>query len=151
MKKLNINYDKILEEVKKIIKEGDEFSGEDFNGPDPLEKTSGELSLANAVTEYCNQTGKQIHAEDLEKIILGIVRDFDTTEKIEQLSRFVDTILNAKQHVREPEDVEDLEVPEDSMPDDEFGEEDEFGEDELETNEEDLEAVEDVNEEKEEL
>jgi hypothetical protein len=103
-----IDHDIILEEVKRMIKEGDEFSGEDFNGQDPLSKPPAELTLSNAISEYCNQTGKQLYKDSFENIITGILNDFDSTEKIEQLRRFVTSITNSMVHLREPKDEDEL-------------------------------------------
>jgi hypothetical protein len=150
MKKFNveIDFDQILAEVKNIIKEGDEFSGEDFNGRDPLARTPGEATLINAVTEYCNQTGKELYKNDLVAIIVGIAQDFDSTEKIEQLKRFVKSSINSKQHVREPEGVENLEAPDESLADEPNFEDDEPEAEEGFENidDEDMEAVEEVSE-----
>jgi len=96
----------------------DDIPADELNGADPSELKPEEVAVQNAIEEYARQTGKTAHTKDFKDIVLGIIRDFDSSSKIQQLRRFVGTVTNTTANLREPEEYEpeedfDLGAPED--------------------------------------
>jgi len=91
----------------KMSTEFDDLSANDLNGPDPLKMKPEETTLLNAIEEYANQTGKQMHIQEFKDIILGILHEFDDARKIGQLKRFIGTLANTTTNLREPQEYEE--------------------------------------------
>ena len=97
---------------QKMKNDFDNLSADDLNGPDPSRMRPEEVSLENAIEEYANQSGKQMHIQDFKDVILGILHEFDNTEKITQLKRFIGTVSNTTTNLREPQEYEEeIEMP----------------------------------------
>jgi hypothetical protein len=96
----------------KLAAKYDDIPADDLNGDNPAEFKPEEVSVMNAINEYLVQTGKTAYKKQFTDIIIGILRDFDNAEKIEQISRFVGTVTNTSANLREPEEYE--------SPEDEF-------------------------------
>jgi hypothetical protein len=112
-----------------MSKKYDDVPADDLNGQDPSELKPEEASVQNAIKEYLRQTGKTAYADRYEKIILGLLRDFDSSEKLDQIDRFVGTVVNTSANLRVPEEPEIEEPPMDTPPMDDSGGGDEFGAD----------------------
>jgi len=122
--------------VKRIIGEAFDFMDDmperdKVNGPDPSAMNPGEEVLVQAIKEYCNQTGKSMYFKDFQDILIGIVRAYDTTDKIAQLKKMVGAVANdeAEERFKEPEqpDLEDNDLNDFGSEDDDlaFGSDDE--------------------------
>ena len=90
----------------KLSAKYDDVPADDLNGNDPSEFKPEEVVVMNSVNEYLAQTGKTAYKKQFTDIIIGVLRDFDNAEKIEQLSRFVGTVTNTSANLREPEEYE---------------------------------------------
>jgi len=135
--------------VKRILKEVIDFDEETperdkVNGPDPSAMNPGEEVLVQAIKEYCNQTGKQMHFNDFQEILVGILRSFDTSDKIGKLKNMVSSIANndAMLRFKKPEEPEMEEEPDMTDMTGDMGDMTDTGEEEL--SDEELSAVEDT-------
>jgi hypothetical protein len=121
-----ITNEKIRGIVQNILKE--EIDPDEVNGADPSEKNPAEMMLSQAIKEYANQVGKQMYVNDFESIIMGIVKSFDSTDKLANLRKFVGSTENIQQPLAEP-----LDAPSPEPELDEFGGGDDlFGNEEYE-------------------
>ncbi len=139
--KVNLLRDIIKKNLQEVLKDE---SPDDVNGADPSAMNAGENILVPAIKEYCNQTGKKMYEKDFIDLVLGIVRSIDSTDKLYQFKKIVDGFANPEAKVR-------FEEPEDQTEEPGFGEEGgaegEGGAEEMGVNEEDMEAVEGMEEE----
>lgn len=96
----------------KLAAKYDDIPADDLNGDNPIEMKPEEVAVQNAIEEYLTQTGKTAFATEFQDIILGILRDFDSPKKIQQLGRFIKTVVNTTSNLREPQEYDETpEVP----------------------------------------
>jgi len=127
-----------------LSKKYDKVPADDLNGPNPIEFKPEEVAVQNAISEYLNQTGKSAYKDKFQDIIIGLLRDFDSPERLEQISRFVGTVTNTTANLRVPQEPE-IEEPEVPPMEDEGGFDEGFGDEDAEDIENDAFSDEELN------